>query len=298
MGSVLAVVIDGLIYASWLFMTAAGLTIIYGVMRILNMAHGSLYALGAYATASAVGAYLRGGHPPLGSYLVLLLAALAVGLVMGPLLERGVLRLMYGRDEIVLVLVTYALFLVLEDVVKLIWGVESYVVWEPYGLLGNVEIGPLSYPVYSGLVVVAAVAVGLALRWGIYGTRWGKLLLAVIHDREVSAALGVDVRAIFLVTFTLGATLAALGGALTAPTVSVVPGMGVEVIVLAFAVVVIGGLGSMPGAALGALVVGLVRSAAVHYYPEVELFSIYLVMALVLAFRPRGLFVAPEARKI
>jgi branched-chain amino acid transport system permease protein len=298
MGSVLAVVVDGLIYASWLFMTAAGLTIIYGVMRILNMAHGSLYALGAYATASAVGAYLRGGHPPLGSYLVLLLAALAVGLVMGPLLERGVLRLMYGRDEIVLVLVTYALFLVLEDVVKLIWGVESYVVWEPYGLLGNVEIGPLSYPVYSGLVVVAAVAVGLALRWGIYGTRWGKLLLAVIHDREVSAALGVDVRAIFLVTFTLGATLAALGGALTAPTVSVVPGMGVEVIVLAFAVVVIGGLGSMPGAALGALVVGLVRSAAVHYYPEVELFSIYLVMALVLAFRPRGLFVAPEARKI
>jgi branched-chain amino acid transport system permease protein len=298
MGNVLAVVIDGLIYASWLFMTAAGLTIIYGVMRILNMAHGSMYALGAYATASAVGAYLRGGNPPLGSYAVLLLAAIAVGLVMGPLIERGLLRFMYGRDEIVLVLVTYALFLILEDVVKLIWGVESYFVYEPYGLLGNVEIGPLTYPVYSGAIVLAAVAVGLALRWGIYGTRFGKLLLAVIHDREVSSALGIDVRAIFLVTFTLGTMLAAIGGALTAPTVSVVPGMGVEVIVLAFAVVVIGGLGSMPGAALGAIVVGLVRSAAVHYYPEVELFSIYFVMALVLAFRPRGLFVAPEARKI
>jgi branched-chain amino acid transport system permease protein len=298
MGNVLAVVIDGLIYASWLFMTAAGLTIIYGVMRILNMAHGSLYALGAYATASAVGAYLRGGYPPLGSYAVLLLAAVAVGLVMGPLIERGLLRFMYGRDEIVLILVTYALFLILEDAVKLVWGVESYFVYEPYGLLGNVEIGPLSYPVYSGAIVLAAVAVGLGLRWGIYGTRYGKLLLAVIHDREVSAALGVDVRAIFLVTFTLGTMLAAVGGALTAPTVSVVPGMGVEVIVLAFAVVVIGGLGSMPGAALGAIVVGLVRSAAVHYYPEVELFSIYLVMALVLVFRPRGLFVAPEARKI
>src|SRR5512145_2899126 len=293
MGSVLAVVVDGLIYASWLFMTAAGLTIIYGVMRILNMAHGSLYALGAYVAASAVGAYLRGGHPPLGSYAVLLLAAVAVGLVMGPLIERGLLRFMYGRDEIVLILVTYALFLILEDAVKLVWGVESYFVYEPYGLLGNVEIGPLSYPVYSGAIVLAAVAVGLGLRWGIYGTRYGKLLLAVIHDREVSAALGVDVRAIFLVTFTLGTMLAATGGALTAPTVSVVPGMGVEVIVLAFAVVVIGGLGSMPGAALGAVVVGLVRSAAVHYYPEVELFSIYLVMALVLAFRPRGLFVAP-----
>jgi branched-chain amino acid transport system permease protein len=298
MESVLAVVVDGLIYASWLFMTAAGLTIIYGVMRILNMAHGSLYALGAYATASAVGAYLRGGLPPLGSYAVLLLAALAVGLVMGPLIERGLLRFMYGRDEVVLVLVTYALFLILEDAVKLVWGVESYVVWEPYGLLGNVELGTLSYPVYSGLIVVVAALVGLALRWGIYGTRYGKLLLAVIHDREVSAAMGVDVRIIFLVTFTVGTTLAALGGALTAPTVSVVPGMGVEVIVLAFAVVVIGGLGSMPGAALGAVVVGLVRSAAVHYYPEVELFSIYLVMALVLAVRPRGLFVAPEARKI
>ncbi len=298
MGSVLAVVIDGLIYASWLFLTAAGLTIIYGVMRILNMAHGSLYALGAYATASAVGAYLRGGYPPLGSYAVLLLAAIAVGLVMGPLIERGLLRFLYGRDEIVLVLVTYALFLILEDAVKLVWGVESYFVWEPYGLLGNVEIGPLSYPVYSGAIVLAAVVVGVALRFGIYGTRFGKLLLAVIHDREVSAALGVDVRAIFLVTFTVGTMLAAIGGALTAPTVSVVPGMGVEVIVLAFAVVVIGGLGSMPGAALGAIVVGLVRSAAVHYYPEVELFSIYLVMALVLAFRPRGLFVAPEARKI
>jgi branched-chain amino acid transport system permease protein len=142
------------------------------------------------------------------------------------------------------------------------------------------------------------VVVGLALRFGISSTRYGKLLLAVIHDREVSAALGIDVNRIFLVTFALGTTLAAVGGALTAPTVSVVPGMGVEVIVLAFAVVVIGGLGSMPGAAIGALIVGLVRSAAVHWLPQVELFSIYLVMALVLAFRPRGLFVAAEARKI
>jgi branched-chain amino acid transport system permease protein len=205
---------------------------------------------------------------------------------------------MYGRDEIVLVLVTYALFLILEDVVKLVWGVESYFVTEPYGLLGIVELGPLSYPVYSGVLVLAAIAVGLGLRWGIYGTRYGKLLIAVIHDREISAALGIDVRTMYLVTFTLGTTLAAVGGALTAPTVSVVPGMGVEVIVLAFAVIVIGGLGSMPGAALGALIVGLVRSAAVHWLPEVELFSIYAVMALVLAFRPRGLFVAAEARKI
>ncbi len=298
MSTLVAILVDGIIYASWLFVIAAGLTIIYGVMRILNMAHGSLYALGAYVAASLAGAWLRAGLPPLGSYAVLVASAILVGVVVGPAIERGLLRFTYGRDEVVLVLVTYALFLILEDVVKLIWGVESYFVSEPYGLLGTVELGDLTYPVYSGLLVLAAVAVGLALRFGIYGTRYGKLLLAVIHDREVSGALGIDVRRIYLVTFTLGTMLAAIGGALTAPTVSVVPGMGVEVIILAFAVVVIGGLGSMPGAALGSIIVGIVRSSSVHLLPEVELFSIYLVMALVLAFRPRGLFVAAEARKI
>jgi branched-chain amino acid transport system permease protein len=298
MSTLLAVLVDGIIYASWLFIIAAGLTIVYGVMRILNMAHGSLYALGAYAGASLAGAYLRGGHPPVGSYAMLVLAALLVGLVVGPAVERGLLRFCYGKDEVVLVLVTYALFLMLEDLIKLGWGVEAYFVTEPYGLLGNVDVGPLSYPLYSAALVVTAVLVGVALRWGIYGTKYGKLLVAVIHDREVSAALGIDVNRIFLATFIVGTTLAAIGGALTAPTVSVVPGMGVEVIVLAFAVVVIGGLGSVPGAAIGALIVGLVRSGAVHWLPQIELFSIYLVMTLVLAFRPRGLFVAAEARKI
>jgi branched-chain amino acid transport system permease protein len=298
MSTILAVLVDGAIYASWLFIIAAGLTLIYGVMRILNMAHGSLYALGAYAAASLAGAWLRAGYAPLGSYAMLILAAILVGITVGPLIERGLLRHFYGRDEVVLVLVTYALFLIIEDAVKLVWGVESYFISEPYGLLGNVEVGDLSYPLYSVVLVLAAVAVGVALRFGIYGTKYGKLLTAVIHDREVSAALGIHVNRVFLVTFTLGTMLAAIGGALTAPAVSVVPGMGVEVIVLAFAVVVIGGLGSMQGAALGALIVGLVRSSAVHFFPQVELFSIYLVMALVLAVRPRGLFVAAEARKI
>jgi branched-chain amino acid transport system permease protein len=298
MSTILAVLVDGVIYASWLFIIAAGLTTIYGVMRILNMAHGSLYALGAYAAASLAGAWLRAGWEPMGSYAMLVLAALLVGLVVGPLIERGLLRFCYGRDEVVLVLVTYALFLIIEDVIKLVWGVESYFVSEPYGLLGNLEMGDLSYPLYSAVLVGAAVLVGIGLRFGIYGTRYGRLLTAVIHDREVSAAMGINVNRVYLVTFTLGTMLAAIGGALTAPTVSVVPGMGVEVIVLAFAVVVIGGLGSMQGAMLGALIVGLVRSAAVHYFPQVELFTIYLVMALVLAVRPRGLFVAAEARKI
>lgn len=298
MSHVLAVVLDGLIYASWLFMVAIGLTLIYGVMKILNLAHGSFYAVGAYAAASLAGRWLAGGHAPLGSYAMLLLAAALVGLVVGPVLERGLLRFVYGKDETVLVLVTYAVFLILEDAIKLVWGVDPYFISEPYGLLGSLSVGGLTYPLYSAVLVVVPLLVGGAFAVALKKTRQGRLLTAVIHDREMSAAMGVDVGRVYLVTFTLGTMLAAIGGALTAPTVSVVPGMGVEVIVLAFAVVVTGGLGSFPGAALGALLVGLVRSAAVHYFPEVELFSIYVVMALVLVIRPRGLFSALEARKI
>ncbi|HEX7043189.1 MAG TPA: branched-chain amino acid ABC transporter permease [Burkholderiales bacterium] len=298
MSHLLAVVVDGVIYSSWLFIIAVGLTLTYGVMNILNMAHGSLYALGAYAAASFAGYWIAQGHAPMASYGILVLAAAIVGVIAGPLIERGLLRFMYGRDEILLLLVTYAVFLILEDVIKLIWGVDPYFISEPYGLLGSVDFAGLTYPVYNVLLVAVCLIVGAVLAWILRYTRQGKLLLAVIHDREMSQAMGIDVGRMYLVTFTAGAALAALGGALTAPTVSVVPGMGVEVIVLAFAVVVIGGLGSLPGAALGALIVGLVRSAAVHYMPEVELFSIYLVMALVLVFRPKGLFAGAEVRKI
>lgn len=298
MTSLLPVLFDGIVYASWLFLMASGLTLIYGVMRILNIAHGSLYALGAYAAASLAGAWLAAGYPAVGSYPLLLLAALLVGAVMGPVLERGLLKWMYGRDEVVLLLITYAVFLILEDVIKLLWGVDSRLLPEPYALPGNFELGGLPFPYYNLVLIAVAVVTGLALAWSLYRTRRGKLLLAVIHDREISAAMGIDVGRVYLVTFTIGAMLAALGGALTAPTIAVSPGIGVEVIVLSFAVVVIGGLGSLGGAALGALLVGLVRSATVRYWPEVELFSIYAVMAMVLIVRPKGLFAAQEARKI
>ena len=293
-----AVIVDGILYASWMFVIAVGLTLIYGVMKILNVAHGSLYALGAYTASTAAGYWLSHGHAPMGSYVILLLAALVVGLIAGPLIERGLLRFMYGRDEIVLVLVTYALFLILEDFTKLLFGVDPILVAEPYGLLGNLQMGRLIYPVYSFVLVGAAILVGVALALVLNRTRQGKILRAVIHDREISTAVGINVSRVYLVTFTIGAMLAALGGALTAPTTSVQPGIGAEVIVLAFAIVVVGGLGSLGGAAVGALLVGLVRSAAVHYQPEVELFSVYVVMALVLIVRPKGLFAAPEVRKI
>jgi branched-chain amino acid transport system permease protein len=298
MSNLLAVVVDGIIYSSWLFIMAAGLTLIYGVMKILNIAHGSLYALGAYLSATLVGWWLAGGHAPYGSYAMLALAALSVGLVMGPLLERGLLRLMYGRDEVVLLLITYAVFLILEDVIKLVWGVDSLYVSQPYDLLGNFDIGELSYPLYNAVLVGCAVVVGIAIAWTLNSTRHGKMLLAVIHDREISGAMGINVDRVYLVTFTVGTMLAAIGGAVTAPTLAVSAGMGVEVIVLSFAVVVIGGLGSLGGAALGALIVGMVRSAAVHYWPAIELFSVYSVMAMVLIARPKGLFSTVEARKI
>jgi branched-chain amino acid transport system permease protein len=232
------------------------------------------------------------------SYAVLLAGALLVTLVAAPLIERGLLRYMYAKDEVVILLVTYALFLILEDVIKLIWGVNPYFVAEPYALLGSFEVGGLKYPTYNLILVGLALALAAGLAWVLRATRVGKLLVAVIHDPEISRALGVNVDRFYLVTFGLGCFLAALGGSFTAPTVSVVPGLGVDVIVLSFAVVVIGGLGSLPGAALGAVIVGLVRSVSVHYLPQVELFVIYSVMALVLAFRPRGLFGLAEPRKI
>ncbi|MFQ6023802.1 MAG: branched-chain amino acid ABC transporter permease [Acidiferrobacterales bacterium] len=293
-----AILLDGIVYASWLFIVSLGLTLIYGVMRILNIAHGSLYALGAYAAASLIGIYFAEGYAPYASYALLLVSAVIVGLVFGLVIERGVLRLMYGRDEVVMLLVTYAVFLVLEDVIKLTWGVDPYFAYQPYGLLGLVDVFGLPYNVYDFVFVGIAVLSGAAVWWGLNRTRVGKQLIAVIHDREMSVAFGINVTAIFTVTFILGAMLGALGGAFTAPKISVFPGIAVEVIVLAFAVVVIGGLGSVGGAMIGALLVGLTRAATVHLLPQAELFVIYGVMALVLAIRPHGLFAAPEARKI
>jgi len=298
MEQILTVIVDGIIYSAWLFVAAVGLTLIYGVMKIVNLTHGSFYALGAYAGASFTGAWIARGYPPMLSYAVLLASAAIITLVFAPLIERGILRFMYAKDEVVIMLITYALFLILEDTIKLIWGVDPYFIAEPYGLLGSFEVGEMTYPTYNLILVGIAVVAGGGLTLLLQGTRVGKLLRTVIHDPEVSRAMGINVDRFYLITFTFGSFLAALGGAFTAPTVSVVPGLGVEVIVLSFAVVVIGGLGSLPGAALGAVIVGLVRSAAIHYAPAVELFVIYFVMALVLAFRPRGLFSLAEPRKI
>ncbi|WP_028879044.1 branched-chain amino acid ABC transporter permease [Terasakiella pusilla] len=298
MNLALAVLVDGVVYSSWLFLIAAGLTLIYGVMKILNMAHGSFYAIGAYSGASLIGVYFAGGNPPWASYLLLVGAALVAGLIVGLLIERGFLRFMYGRDEVVMILVTYGILLILEDAIKLLWGVDPYFAYQPYTLLGRTKIGGLSFANYDFMLICVTALVALVLWWSLNRTRSGKILQSVIHDREMAGALGVNVTKIFTITFVIGAFLGAFAGALTAPGISVVPGIGIEVIILAFAVVVIGGLGSVGGAFVGALIVGLSRALSVHLYPDGELFVIYGVMGLVLAFRPQGLFAIAGARKI
>lgn len=181
---------------------------------------------------------------------------------------------------------------------KLSWGVSPIFADKPYALLGQVKLGGVSYARYPFLLTGIALVTGGLLWLLVKGTRFGKMLVSVITDREVSVALGVNVPRVYTIAFILGAFFAAMGGAFTAPMLSVVPGIGVEVIVLSFAVVAIGGLGSIGGAALGSILVGLARAAAVHLFPELDLFAIYLIMALVLLFRPQGLFGQMEMRRI
>jgi branched-chain amino acid transport system permease protein len=292
------ILIDGLTYASWLFIVALGLTLVFGVLKILNIAHGSFYALGAYAAASFVGWGASMKWAPGYSIVAMLLAAVVVAATVAPLTERALLRFFYGRDEVLLVLVTYAMFLIMEDVTKLIWGANPYYVSEPYGLFGNVSLGQQNYVGYDFVLVGLAVAVGLVVWWGLNRTRHGKIVLAVMHSAEVASSMGVNVSRVYMLAFSIGIFLAALGGAFTAPMISVQPGVSVGVIIVSFAVVIIGGLGSIQGAAVGALIVGLARSLAVHVAPVAELFSIYIVMAVVLMFRPEGLFQRTQARKI
>ena len=294
----LTILVDGLSYASWLFIVALGLTLVFGVLKILNIAHGSFYALGAYAAATAVAGVTAMNTSPYASLLAMLVAALLVALLVAPATERGLLRFFYGQDEVLLVLVTYAMFLMLEDVTKLIWGANPYYVSEPYGLFGNIDIGSQSYVAYDLFLMALAVLVGVVVWWGLNRTRFGKIVTAVIHSPEVAASMGVKVSRVYMAAFGIGIFLAALGGAFTAPMISVQPGVSVGVIIISFAVVIIGGLGSIEGAAIGALIVGLARAFAVHLVPVAELFSVYVVMALVLMFRPQGLFQRIQARKI
>jgi branched-chain amino acid transport system permease protein len=290
--------LDGAVFAAILFLIAVGLTLIFGVLRILNVAHGAIYAFGAYVGTYLALRLLGQGYSPYWSYLMLLAGALLVGLTFGPIIERLFLRQIYGQGEAIQLLLTFSIFLILDDLMKLIWGTQPMFVSAPYVLLGQFSVAGVTYSWYHFLLIGLSVIFGGSLVWMVRGTRFGKLVVAVIHDREISVAIGINVNRLYTVAFTLGTLCAAVGGALIAPTISVVPGFAVDVTVLAFAVIAIGGMGSLEGAALGALIVGLARALAIHLLPELELVAIYLMMVLVLLVRPQGLFGEAELRRI
>lgn len=298
MNTFLTVILDGLIQASWLFIVALGLTLVFGVLKILNIAHGGFYALGAYLAATAVTMAAAHKVPPGLGFVLMLLSVALIAAAIGLLMERGLIKLFYGRDEVVLLLVTYAVFLIFEDATKLIWGVNPIYANDPYQLFGNVEFAGLFYVGYDLMLIPFSAAIGFAVWFALNRTTTGKIVTAVIHNAEMSASMGVRINRVYALAFAFGVMLAALAGGLTAPKISVQPGLSSEIIILSFAIVVIGGLGSIEGAAVGAILVGMARAASVHLLPQAELFMIYLIMAAVLMFRPEGLFRREVARRI
>ncbi len=290
---------DGIAYAALVFIVALGLTLIFGVMRILNVAHGSLYAIGAYATVSLTGAFLSMGFAPVFAFPLMLVSAILVGVLLGGPIEWLLLRRIYDKPEVLQLLVTFAVFMILEDVQRLVWGSQPYFQAAALQSLGNVTLFGVTYTVYQ-LILLPAVALALllGLRFFLRRTVIGKLILATTEDREAAQSIGIDADKVFLLTFIVGAALAGLGGALASPTTSILPGMGADMIVLSFAVVATAGLGQIEGAALTALLIGLGRSFAVYVWPETAVLVPYLIMVLVLLVRPEGLFGSPAARKI
>jgi branched-chain amino acid transport system permease protein len=294
----LTILLDGLQFSSYLFIVSAGLTIIFGVMKILNVAHGSFYAWGAYTAAFFIGKFSDMGLPDALGFLIIVAAAIVVGIILGFIIEQGILKYMYERDEVLIVLATFGLFLVLEDIILIAFGTDPYFAYQPMALLDAVELGGITRDVYGLTLIGVAAIVAVGCWWLLNKTKWGTLLKAVIFDREMGISMGINVPLVYTLTFIGGAILGGLGGAYIAPTISVAPGLGTEVIVLSFAVVVVGGMGSIAGAAIGSLIIGILRAIAVHELPQVELFVVFAVMAIVLVFRPEGLFAPAKPRKI
>lgn len=281
-------ILNSLFYAAVLFLIAAGLSLIFGVMGIVNMAHGSFYALGAYVTAWSVVA-VAAAVPTAVLYLFLPLGAIAVALI-GLAIEPTLIRPFYRRPEEYQLLVTFGLLLVLEDLIRAVWGGTPLTASTLVDFLGLVQIGRLPYPVYNLLMIGVGIVAALGLWAFVYRTRFGVLLRATAQDRRMAAALGIDVGRIYALAFGLGCFMAGLGGAIVVPSQAAVLGMGVEVLVISFVVVVIGGLGSLEGALIGALIVSVLRTVTIQFWEEIELAALYLIAAIVLLIRPTGLF--------
>jgi branched-chain amino acid transport system permease protein len=294
--------LNGLQFGLMLFLIAAGLTLVFGIMDVLNLAHGSLYMAGAYIAATVVQAG--------GSFWVAVPAAVLATALLGWLLEVVLIRHLYGRDHLAQVLATFAVILIADDLVRIIWGPAPIMLAAPASLAGPVEILPgVLYPAYRLLIIGVGLALALALYLFVTRTRTGMLVRAGSSNREMARLMGVRVDRLFATIFALGAALSAVAGALLGPLLAVEVGMGENILILALVVIVIGGIGSIRGALVGALLVGIVDTAGRAFLPELltlalpgavaaqlgpalAAIAIYLLMAAVLSFRPQGLFPA------
>ena len=295
-------VLNGLQFGVMLFLLAAGLTLVFGIMNLVNLAHGSLYMVGAYLATAAFGWT--------GSFVLAALFALAATLAVGMLVEVLTLRTLYERDHLDQVLATFGLILFFNEAVAIVWGRAALFTTVPRALSGQITLLPgLRYPAYRAVIILIGLAVALLLYLVVNRTRLGMLIRAGASNRTMVAALGVNVRVLYTVVFGFGAALAALGGVMAGPIYTVLPGMGEEILIQVFVVIVIGGIGSIRGALVGAVVVGMVDtlgraflkpmlstvigpSAANDAGPALATMLIYLLMAVVLFFRPQGLFPA------
>ena len=283
-------VLNALLYASVLFLIAGGLSLIYGVMRIVNLAHGNLYAFGAYVTAWTVGRVIGAGpDASVALFALLPVGALAAG-ALGAVIEPTLLRPLYRRAEEYQLLITFGLLLILEDLMRLIWGPYPLSVSALYEALGSLHIGEAIYPTYNIAVIVVGGVAAAAIWAFVYRTQFGVVLRATSQNMRMASALGVNVNRVYVQAFSLGCFMAGLGGAVVVPQQGAVLGMGVDALILAFVVVVIGGLGSLEGALVGAVLVGIVRELGITFFPEIELAVLYLMAAIVLLIRPAGLF--------
>ena len=299
---VLEQLLNGLQFGVMLFLLAAGLTLIFGIMGVINLAHGSLYMVGAYAAAFAAA--------QTGSVFLAILAGLAAAAIVGMAMELVVLRRLYARDHLDQVLATFALILIFNQSVTLLFGRQPLFVSVPSVLNGSVQLLPgLTYPIYRLIIIAVGLLVALGLYLLINRTRIGMLVRAGATHREVVRALGVDIRLLYTAVFGLGALLAGLAGLMAGPILAVQVGMGEQILIMTFVVVVIGGVGSIRGAFFGALIVGLVDTVLRAFLPGLlrqimtgseadalgaglASMGIYMLMAVVLLVRPKGLFPA------
>jgi branched-chain amino acid transport system permease protein len=280
--------LNGLYFASFLFLTSLGLSIILGVMGILNLAHGSLFAIGAFVAAWIVGSF--GDKSPITVFFIGLLAALGISGLMGLILETSLIRPMYRRALEYQLLITFGALLLIEDLIKMIWGGTAYYASKPFTVMGSLEVGDNLYPFYFLFAILMSLLAGAVIWFIMSRTRLGIMLRAISMDREMAKAMGIRIGRLNTLAFGLGAALAGLAGALIVPTTPALLGIGMDPLILAFIVVVLGGLGSLKGALMGALIVGETRSIGIVFFPEIELPLLFLIAVIILVVKPEGLF--------